>query len=151
MGMRQACPGEMVTYTCTVNQGFLLEWIVKTFILGNTDISTGIQFTSTDTIGRSFDCNGVAAVQCEDFDFVANLTNTANRTVVMRTTLADITSTLTFTAVVRLNGTVVQCRGLTATGFPAVNSTFNVAGQSMLLHVACLAAKFGYLEIKFTL
>ena len=86
---------------------------------------------------------------CEDFDFVATLTNTANRTIAMRTTLADITSTLTFTAVVRLNGTVVQYRGSTATRFPVARSTFNVADQSMLLHVACVAAKFGYLEIKF--
>ena len=63
-----------MTYTCTVNQGFLLEWIVEPFILDNTDI----EFTSTDTIGRSFDCSGVAAVQCADLNFVATLTDTAN-------------------------------------------------------------------------
>ena len=134
VGMRQACPGEMVTYNCTVNQGFLLEWAVGSFILFN----TGIQFESTDTIGRSFDCSGIAAVQCEDFNFLATLTNTSNPTVVMTTTLADITSTLTFNATSRLNGTVVQCRGSTAADFPIVNSTFNVAGQSTFLHVACV-------------
>ena len=121
-----------MTYTCTVNQGFLLEWNVEPFIL----FSTGIQFASTDITGRSFDCGGVAAVQCDDFNFLATLTNTSNPTVVMSTTLADITSTLTFTAVVRLNGTVVQCRGSTAAGFPIISSTFNVAGQSMLFCVA---------------
>ena len=28
VGARQACPGQMVTYTCTVNQGAILDWIV---------------------------------------------------------------------------------------------------------------------------
>ena len=142
VGMRQACPGEIVTYTCTVTQGFLLEWIVEPFILANTDI----EFTSTDTIGRSFDCNGVAAVQCEEFDFVATLTNTANPTVVRSTTLADMTSTLTFTAAAILNGTMVQCKGSTAAGFPIVNSTFNVAGTFILY---CIAYVAGKQEIKF--
>ena len=131
MGTRHTCPGEMVTYTCTVRQGFLLEWIVEPFIL----LTTGIQFTSTNTIGRSFDCNDVAAVRCEDFDFVATLTDTANPTVVMRTTLADITSTLTFTAAARLNGTVVQCRGSTENATPMNSSILNVAGMSILFDV----------------
>ena len=142
VGMRQVCPREMVTYTCTVAQGFLLEWIVEPFILANTDI----EFTSTDTIERSFDCNSVAAVQCEDFDFVATLTNTANMMMMSSTTLADITSTLTFTAAAILNGTVVQCRGSTAAGFPIVNSTFNVSGTFILYCIAYVAGKQG---IKF--
>ena len=124
--MRGACPGEMVTYTCTVNQGFFLDWIVEPFL----PASARIQFSSTDTIGRSFDCSGVASVQCEDFDFVATFTNTANPNVVMTTTLADMTSTLAFTAAARLNRTVVQCRGATAAGFPLANSTVSVAGTS---------------------
>ena len=135
VGMRQVCPREMVTYTCTVTQGFLLEWIVEPFILADSDI----EFTSTDT-------NSVAAVQCEDFDFVATLTNTANMMMMSFTTLADITSTLTCTASARLNGTVVQCRGSTAAGFPIVNSTFNVAGTFILYCIAYVASKQ---EIKF--
>ena len=131
VGTRHACPGEMVTYTCTVRQGFLLDWIVEPFIL----LTTGIQFTSTNTIGRSFDCNDVAAVQCEDFNFVATLTDTANPTVVMRTTLADMTSTLAFTATARLNGTVVQCRGSTADATPINSSILNVAGVFILFDI----------------
>ena len=50
VGMRGACPGETVTYNCTVNQGFLLEWIVEPFL----PTSARIQFTSTDTIGRNW-------------------------------------------------------------------------------------------------
>ena len=123
-----------MTYTCTVNQGFLLEWIVEPFILDNTDI----EFTSTDTIGRSFDCNNVGTVQCADLNFVATLTNTANMMIVRSTTLADMTSTLTFTAAVRLNRTVVQCRGSTPVGFPLNSSILNVAGTFMF----CLCSLF---------
>jgi len=119
-----ACPGERVTYTCTVNQGFFLDWIVEPFL----PTSAHIQFPSTDSIGSSLDCNNT--VQCEDFDFVAILTNTANPTVVhvSGTTLADMT-TLTFPATAGLNGTVVQCRGSTETEFPIVNRTLNVTGM----------------------
>ena len=131
MGMRGACPGEIVTYTCTVIQGFFLDWIVEPFL----PASARILFRNTDTIGSRLDCNSVAFVQCEDFDFVTTLTDTTNPTVVMRTTLADMISTLTFTAAARLNGTVVQCRGSTADGFPIVNNSLNVAGAP-IIHVA---------------
>jgi len=129
VGMRGACPGETVTYTCTVTQGFQLDWIVEPFL----PTSARIQFTSTALTGSSLNCNTVANVRCEDFDFVATLTATANPTVVMRTTLADMTSTLAFNANSRLNGTVVQCRGSTADSFPINSSTVNVAGTCMLL------------------
>ena len=132
VGMRGACPGEMVTYTCTVNQGFQLDWIVEPFL----PTSARIQFTSTTSIGSRLDCSGVASVRCEDFDFVATLTATVNPNVVMSTTLVDMTSTLTFSAASRLNGTVVQCRGSTAVGFPIVNNSLNIAGTSVLFRVA---------------
>ena len=124
VSMRGVCPGEMVTYTCTVTQGVVLDWIVEPFL----PRSARIQFTSTDTIERSFDCNDIAALQCEDFYFVSTLTNIANPT----TSVADITSTLTVTATSRLNGTVVQCRGTTADATPMNSSILNVVGVSML-------------------
>ena len=128
VGMGQACPGEMVTYTCTVTQGAIVDWIVEPFLSG----ATRIRFILSSTpIGSRLDCNSVASVRCEDFDFVATLTNTANLMTVMSATVADITSTLTFTATTRLNGTVVQCRGTTADGFPINNSTVSVAGVSV--------------------
>ena len=126
-----ACPGERVTYTCTVNQGFFLDWIIEPFL----PTSARIQFRSTASIGSRLDCNNAASVQCEDFDFVATLTNTANPNVVSGTTLADMTSTLTFPATARLNGTVVQCRGSTETEFPTVSRTLNVTG---MLVFACV-------------
>ena len=109
--------------TCTVYRGVVLDWIVETFL----PRSARIQFTSTDTIGRSFDCNDIVALQCADFNFVATLTNIANPIA----SVADITSTLTSTATARLNGTVVQCRGTTADATPMNSSTLNVAGVSM--------------------
>ena len=130
VGMRQACSGETVTYTCTVTQGFLLEWVVEPFL----PFSSRIQLRSTDTIMTRMDCSGVAAVRCEDFDFVATLIATANPTDVSGTTLADMTSTLTFTATARLNGTVVQCRGSTGDGFRTNSSILNVAGVVILVH-----------------
>ena len=130
--MRQACPGEMVTYTCTVNQGFQLDWIVEPYITG----SSRIRFLLDSTpIGMSVDCNGVTPPQCDNIDFVATFTNTANPMIVMNTTLADMTSTLTFIATTRLNGTVVQCRGTTADGFPITKQSLNVAGTFKLQKV----------------
>ena len=131
VGMRQACPGETVTYTCTVNQGFVLEWVVEPFL----PFSSRIQLRSTDTIMTRMNCTDVAAVRCEDFNFVATLIATANPINVMGTTLADMTSTLTFTATARLNGIVVQCRGTTGDGL-RMNSTVNIAGASLLLFVS---------------
>ena len=107
MGMRQACPGEMVTYTCTVNQRVVLDWIVEPFISG----SDLIRFPTISTSGEIVNCNDVVAVQCEHFNFVATLTN-------HMIAMVDITSMLTFTATARLDGTVVQCRGLTADAVP---------------------------------
>ena len=129
VGMRGTCPGETVTYTCTVNQGFLLEWIVEPFLYGSTHIRFALGSTP---LGSSVDCNGVSPPQCDNIDFVATFTNTANRTTVQGGTLADMTSTLTIAATVRLNGTVVQCRGTTAVGFPVVNNTLCVPGAAIM-------------------
>ena len=65
--MRWACPGETVTYTCTVNQGTFLDWIVEPFI----NDSDPVRFSTAATAGTSFDCSGAAAVQCAEFNFVA--------------------------------------------------------------------------------
>ena len=124
MSMRQVCPGEMVTYTCTVNQGTALEWIVEPFIIDG----DSVRFTTAATTGTSFDCSGVAAVQCAEFNFVATLTRITNSIAI----LENFTSTLAFTATSRLNRTVVQCRG-TVDPMPIISSsTLYVAGISLL-------------------
>ena len=119
--MRQACPGEMVTYTCTVTQGLALDWIVEPFING----STLLRFLRMTPTGSSQYCNGTTATNCSGFDFVAILTDVN----------PDMTSTLTFTATARLNGTVVQCRGATTDGLPITNSMLNIAGEFMLQYL----------------
>ena len=122
--MRGVCPGEMVTYTCTVNQGAALAWIVEPFVVD----SDPLRFTTVSTAGTSFDCSGIAAVQCAEFNFVATLTNITNS----MAPLENFTSTLTFTATAGLNGTVVQCRG-TVDPMPIIsNNTLYVAGTSLL-------------------
>ena len=79
--------------------------------------------------------------QCSNISFVATFTNTANRMTTATGPLADMTSTLTITAVTRLNETVVQCRGSTAVGFPINSSTVNVAGTA-IMHVLLLGKLF---------
>ena len=124
VGMRQACPGETVTYTCTVTQGFALEWAVDPYIGAATN---PIRFTtSTPTEMRRVGCNDVTAVNCTDFDYVATLTDTT----------PDLTSTLAFNATVGLNRTLVQCLGTTGTAFPTNSSTLNVAGTAMCVNIA---------------
>ena len=131
VGMRGVCPGERVTYTCTVTQGIALDWIVEPFISG-----TDIRFrNSTPTNSRSVDCNSVSPPQCDNINFMVTLTNTTNSMTVMNIAVADITSTLTFNAAARLNGTVVQCRGVTAETQIA-NRTVNIAGAAMFLLVS---------------
>ena len=128
VGMRGVCPGETVTYTCTVTQRAVLEWIAQPYITS----SARIQFLSTTTIGRSLDCYDVLAVQCADVEFVATLTKLTNPMIVLSTPVADITSSLKFNVTDSMNGTVVHCRGLTENGYPISNQTLIVAGAAML-------------------
>ena len=81
-----ACPGKVVTYTCTVRQEAVLDWIVEPFL----PASACIQFLTTRPIGSSLDCNDTSTLQCADLDFVATLTNFTNPTTVPGGTVADI-------------------------------------------------------------
>ena len=84
-----ACPGEMVTYTYTVRQGAVLDWIIEPFL------PVRIQFLLSilHPLGAAL---SVSAVNCANFDFVATLTNVTNRATVTGASVADMTSTLTF-------------------------------------------------------
>ena len=112
-----ACPGEVVTYTCTVTQVVLLDWTAEPFI----DETNRLQFSrSTPARDRVIDCSDNFTVSCADLDYQAALTSVGPA--------QDITSTFRFTASARVNGTVVQCTGSTATGVQTANSTLIVAG-----------------------
>ena len=121
MDVRQtACPGEVVTYICTLTQAIRLEWTAVPFINNN----NRLQFTTTTpSENRVLSC-APSTVQCADLDYQATLTSVGP----VQNGLADMTSTFRFTASARVNGTVVQCIESTATGIQRANSTLIVAG-----------------------
>ena len=126
---RTACPGERVTFTCTVTQGRTLEWTAESFIMHN----NRLQFTTTTpSEDRVLACSDpTSPVQCADFDYQVSLTSVS----AIQNGFADMVSTFTFTASARVNGTVVQCRGLTATEHQIASQTLNVTGG---LHTHCV-------------
>ena len=127
-GRHTTCPGERVTYTCTVTQAAVLEWTAEPFI----NSTNRRQFSSTTPPGdrdRFLSCsNRTSSINCTDLDYYAALT----RVRAFQNGFADMTSTFGFTASARVNGTVVQCRGLTATEDQMANRTLNVTGE---LHI----------------
>ena len=116
----QACPGEVVTYTCVVDQGATLGWTAAPVL---TD-PTAVQFLATSD-QRMRDCSAVHSVQCADLDFRASLTSVG----VVQNGLAVLISTFTFTAKAEISGIVVLCSATTETSTPTVNQTLIVAGK----------------------
>ena len=116
-GRQAACPGEVVTYTCNVTQGFLIGW-------GATPVLDAalVQFAPTDP--RILGCSNVSSIQCDDFDFQATLTSVGT----VSSGQADMTSTFRFTATVGLNGTVVECTRTTSPSTPSANQTLIITG-----------------------
>ena len=88
-GRRAACPGEVVTYTCTAPRTSSAGWDVPPDIM---------QF-------NYFPSNSIEQRRIGDFQ-VALISN-----VPVSRGVADLTITLTVTATVDRNGTVVQCLG----------------------------------------
>ena len=116
-GRQAACPGEVVTYTCNVTQGFLIGWSAAPVL----DAAL-VQFAPTDS--RILGCSNVTAIQCDDFDFQATLTSVGP----VQNGQADMSSTFRFTARPRLNGTVVECTRTTSPSTPSANQTLIIAG-----------------------
>ena len=120
-GRQAACPGEVVTYTCSVTQAFTLGW-TATPVLVNPSL---LRFTTFAPAGRMVGCSDIAAIQCADFDFLATLISVG----AVVNSQADMTSTFRFTARPGLNGTVVECSGLTIPSTPSANHTLTIAGK----------------------
>ena len=98
-GRTAACPGELVTFTCTVTQGFSLNWASTAFTsCGSTPtylLAPGTSVGSTSVCGS----------------FKANLSVIANVIQVGQARVGDMTSTLSPTTTVS-PGTLVTCSDL---------------------------------------
>ena len=120
--MQAVCPGEVVTYTCTVTQTTELEWDADQFG------SERVRFlVGTHNEQAIVNCSDIPSVECTDIDFQATLTSVGPGM-----SVADLTSTFMFTATARLNGTVVQCSGATAGGVLTARETLNIAGGYLM-------------------
>jgi len=122
-GGRQACPAEVVTYTCTGIGIGILEWTAEPF-LEDDGAQSNIIFFSTDMgrVGQTVNCvnRSIAMQDCAGFQAtLANIANIVND-------VADMISTLTVTARALLNETVVQCRGTTTTEILTANNSISV-------------------------
>ena len=120
-GRQAACPGEVVTYTCTVTQGGSITWTAAPVLVG-----IAVRFLTTEPSGSSRSCSDPSSpVQCANLDYQANIASVGTLDM---NGLADLTSTFRFTARAEINGTVVQCSAVTATSTPSATQTLNVAG-----------------------
>lgn len=121
-GRQGACPREIVTYTCTVIQGFILEWTAEPFLS-----ATELRFTpTTPANSRMVDCDDYVNIQCTVFDFQSTVSIT---NINAGMTLADLTSTFRFTVRAEINGTVVQCRVADVNGVATQNETLKAVGM----------------------
>ena len=108
-GRQTACPGEVVTYTCTVLRTTAVGWIAL----------PDINYVPGSLIGQRVIGDFQLALTNKVFD----PTNPA---------LADLTITLTVTATVDRNGTVVQCRG-----DEIISAVLNIASEYALFNLDC--------------
>ena len=119
-GRQTACPGEVVTYTCTVTQGFFIGWTAAPVLVD----ATFVRFTPSDQRMRGCG-NASSPVDCTEFDFQGTVSSVGP----VQSGAADMTSIFSFTATTRINGTVVECSGQTSPPTPSESYTFTVAGK----------------------
>ena len=120
----QACPGEVVTYTCMVDQAATVGWTAAPVL---TDPTAVLFIPSSDQTTR--DCSAISSIQCSDLNFYANFINIS----AIQSGIADLSSAFRFTARAGLNGTVVQCTAATESGAPRANQSLIVAGKVYFL------------------
>ena len=128
MDGRRACPGEVVTYTCTAIGVGILQWIAEPFLENDGTENNIIIYFSTDTgrIGQTVNCRDRSMQDCAGFR--ATLTNITNIRMMSGASVADMTSALTVTTTARLNETVVQCTGTTTTEIITATNAISVTG-----------------------
>ena len=114
------CPGEVVTYTCTVLRTTAITWSAL-----------------PDIDGVGYFANGGPFGQQVTGDFQLALTNRVPDPI-NPTTLADLTTTLTVTATLARNGTVVECRGDDPSG--RMSLVLNIASEQSVPFIANMKA-----------
>ena len=117
-GRTTACPGEVVTFTCTVTQGVFLNWASTAFT----------SCDSTPTYTLHIDTSVGSTSVCGSFR--ANLTAITNITGEGQSLQADFISTLSPTTTTVLPGTVITCSDL-------IGSPQNRAYPSTASKLAC--------------
>ena len=125
-GRTAACPGEVVTFTCTVTQGAFLNWASSAFT--SCDSNPTYTLRSDSSVGSTSVCSS----------FQANLTAITNITQVGQALQADLTSTLSPTTTMS-PGTVITCSDLPSTQssspsrmYPNTASTLACNSQSLM-------------------
>ena len=141
----QACPGEVVTYTCMVDQAAALGWTAAPVL---TDPTAVVFVATAPSNQRTRDCSTISSIQCSDLDFYATFRNVS----AVQNGLADLTSTFSFTVTAELNRTVhvVQCFAATESGTLTAIQRLIVAGkymQSLVLpsHKAIVSIKNNFM------
>jgi len=121
-GRQAVCPGEVVTYTCMVTQTTRLDWTAEPFLSSSDGVTFAVSAINEQATQS---CNDFPSIQCTDIEFLATYTRVGP----LQMSVADLTSTFTFTATARLNGTRVQCSGFTAAGVVLESETLNITGE----------------------
>ena len=116
-GWHAGCPGEVVTHNCTVTEAAFTSWTAAPFFVDR----SLVRFSSTSSPGQTRSCSDVVAVQCTDINFWAELTGIG--TLDMNNLAA---STFRF-GTAELNGTVVECSGVTVAAVPPRKNSREVA------------------------
>ena len=106
-GRQAACPGMVVTYTCIALRTAVVTW----FVLPDIDVD----YFATSSLEQR-------VISGFQLSLTGNVPDPSNPT-----TIADLTITLTVTATLARNGTVVQCRGDEPS--ERMSQTLNIASE----------------------
>ena len=114
-GGQVVCPGEVVTYTCIALRTTVVTW----FVLPDIDVD----YFPTSSVGGQ-----PRVIRGFQLTLTGNVPDPTNPT-----TIADLTITLTVTATLARNGTVVQCRGDDPS--ERMSLTLNIASEHSMVYV----------------
>ena len=114
-----------------VDQGATLGWTAAPDLMDRTAVVLSVTAPSDQ---RMRDCSSVSSVQCANLDFHANLTSVS----AIQSITANLTTTLRFTAIAELHGTVVLCFAVTESGITNY-LVLHLTNSKVLLKCCCNA------------